>query len=234
MASKRLFCSVFGILLLSFGGGQLVFALDTPINDTSRHLSVSDSLISNDFGLKIEKQNVGPSHAGNTCLVEKYFRNGASRQTILSIPKGSRPDPATYLKRRCIRRHLKDFKAGASCIITKEAFDCHDGDSLGKADNSQFVMTKSEMDSVLIKSHGNLIRIENELGIPVNTWKNKILIRIDILKPKRLRLRMPSGNEAGVNELWLPGGYLPTGYKEAVVDRIPKGSYTATVIEILQ
>ena len=89
------------------------------------------------------------------------------------------------------------------------------------------------MDSVLIKSHGNLIRIENELGIPVNTWKNKILIRIDILKPKRLRLRMPSGNEAGVNELWLPGGYLPTGYKEAVVDRIPKGSYTATVIEIL-
>lgn len=31
-------------------------------------------------------------------------------------------------------------------------------------------------------------------------------------------LRMPSGNEAGANEHWIPGGYLPTGIPEAVID----------------
>jgi hypothetical protein len=41
-----------------------------------------------------------------------------------------------------------------------------------------------------------------------------------------LNLRMPSGNEAGANNLWLPGGKLPTGQSEAVVNQIPKGAYT--------
>ena len=67
------------------------------------------------------------------------------------IPKGKRPAPETYLKRRYIRRHLKNFKAGASCIVSKELLERHHGDSIGKADNSQFIMMKSEMDSVLIK-----------------------------------------------------------------------------------
>jgi hypothetical protein len=43
---------------------------------------------------------------------------------------------------------------------------------------------------------------------------------------------MPSGNEAGANELWLPGGLLPKGYKEAVINRIPKGKYIETLTDI--
>lgn len=35
------------------------------------------------------------------------------------------------------------------------------------------------------------------------------------------KLRMPSGNESGVNELWLPGGKLPNGKLEAVIDPTP-------------
>ena len=45
---------------------------------------------------------------------------------------------------------------------------------------------------------------------------------------KELNLRMPSGNEGGANELWLPGEILSKGYKEAakgykeaVINRIP-------------
>jgi hypothetical protein len=30
--------------------------------------------------------------------------------------------------------------------------------------------------------------------------------------------RIPSGKESGVNPLWLPGGRLPNGINEAVVD----------------
>ena len=41
---------------------------------------------------------------------------------------------------------------------------------------------------------------------------------------------MASGNEVGANVLWLPGGLLPTGYKEAVIDRISKGKYKASLI----
>lgn len=33
---------------------------------------------------------------------------------------------------------------------------------------------------------------------------------------------MPSGNERGANELWIPGGLLPSGYYEAVINGVPK------------
>lgn len=34
-------------------------------------------------------------------------------------------------------------------------------------------------------------------------------------------LRMPRGNEAGANEAWIPGGYLPEGIPEAVLNTHP-------------
>jgi hypothetical protein len=41
---------------------------------------------------------------------------------------------------------------------------------------------------------------------------------------------MPTGRESGANELWLPGGRLPTGQREAVVDAIPGGQFTETTV----
>lgn len=32
---------------------------------------------------------------------------------------------------------------------------------------------------------------------------------------------MPRGNEAGANEAWIPGGYLPEGIPEAVLNTHP-------------
>ncbi len=37
------------------------------------------------------------------------------------------------------------------------------------------------------------------------------MIRIDIPQLDDYNLRIPSGNEAGSNEYWLPGGILPDG-----------------------
>ena len=222
------------VLLLVVGVGQGAHAQYVITNETTRCLTKQDSLLSDNFGQKVDGQLRSSYRADTVSLIDKYFRRGMSRKGILMIPKGKRPAPETYLKRRYIRRHLKNFKAGASCIVSKELLERHHGDSIGKADNSQFIMMKSEMDSVLIKSHGDLSRIEHELGIPAGAWKHRVLVRIDILKPKKLRLRMPSGNEVGANVLWLPGGLLPTGYKEAVIDRIPKGRYKASLIEIVK
>ena len=225
---------LFVLLLLVVGVGQGVHAQYVITNETTRCLTKQDSLLSDNFGQKVDGQLKSPYRADTVSLIDKYFRRGMSRKGILMIPKGKRPAPETYLKRRYIRRHLKNFKAGASCIVSKELLERYHGDSIGKADNSQFIMMKSEMDSVLMRSHGELSRIEHELGIPAGAWKHRVLVRIDIPKPKKLKLRMPSGNEIGANVLWLPGGLLPTGYKEAVIDRIPKGRYKASLIEITQ
>ena len=222
------------VLLLVVGVGQEAHAQYVITKETARCLTKQDSLLSDNFGQKVDRQLRSSYRADTVSLIDKYFRRGMSRKGILMIPKGKRPAPETYLKRRYIRRHLKNFKAGASCIVSKELLERHHGDSIGKADNSQFIMMKSEMDSVLMRSHGDLSRIEHELGIPAGAWKHRVLVRIDIPKPKKLRLRMPSGNEVGANVLWLPGGLLPTGYKEAVIDRIPKGRYKASLIEITQ
>ena len=230
MSNKRLFRSLMSFLLLLVGLGQPVYAQYTSGQDTTRCLSVRDSSATEAFGKKTDRQVTAYYYANKVSLVDKYFRRGMSRISILNIPKGKRPAPESYLKRRYIRRHLKYFKAGASCIVSKAMLERYDGDSIGKADNSQFIMTKAEMDSVLTKSHGDLSRIEHELGIPYGAWKHRVLVRIDIPNPKKLRLRMASGNEVGANVLWLPGGLLPTGYKEAVIDRIPKGKYKASLI----
>ena len=222
------------VLLLVVGVGQEAHAQYVITKETARCLTKQDSLLSDNFGQKVDGQLRSSYRADTVSLIDKYFRRGMSRKGILMIPKGKRPAPETYLKRRYIRRHLKNFKAGASCIVSKELLERYHGDSIGKADNSQFIMMKSEMDSVLMRSHGDLSRIEHELGIPAGAWRHRVLVRIDIPKPKKLKLRMPSGNEIGANVLWLPGGLLPTGYKEAVIDRIPKGRYKATLIEIVK
>ena len=231
---RLLFRYIVAILLLVVGVGQGAHAQYVITKETARCLSKQDSLLSDNFGQKVDGQLRSSYRADTVSLIDKYFRRGMSRKGILMIPKGKRPAPETYLKRRYIRRHLKNFKAGASCIVSKELLERYHGDSIGKADNSQFIMMKSEMDSVLMRSHGDLSRIEHELGIPAGAWKHRVLVRIDIPKPKKLKLRMPSGNEIGANVLWLPGGLLPTGYKEAVIDRIPKGRYKASLIEITQ
>ena len=231
---RLLFRYIVAILLLVVGVGQGAHAQYVITKDTVRWQAKQDSLLPDNFGQKVDGQLKSSYRADTVSLIDKYFRRGMSRKSIQNIPKGKRPAPETYLKRRYIRRHLKNFKAGASCIVSKELLERHHGDSIGKADNSQFIMMKSEMDSVLMRSHGDLSRIEHELGIPAGAWKHRVLVRIDIPKPKKLRLRMPSGNEIGANALWLPGGLLPTGYKEAVIDRIPKGKYKASLIEIVK
>jgi len=43
-------------------------------------------------------------------------------------------------------------------------------------------------------------------------------------------LRIPSGNEPGTNENWVPGGYTSKKVPEAVVDQIQPGEYTVRYI----
>lgn len=88
------------------------------------------------------------------------------------------------------------------------------------------------MDNVLARTGGRIDLIENELGIPPGSWNKpgETLSRIDIDGPRNLDIRIPSGNESGANPLWMPGGKLPGGGSEAIINQIKKGKYTETII----
>lgn len=159
------------------------------------------------------------------------FLCGYSKETILQTAKGQRPAVHDYLDTLYIRRHLAHFQDGASYLVPKDVLDKYGRDRLGRPDG-QFVMAKAELDVLLAKVAGDLAVLEKELGIPTDAWKGRELVRIDIPLPRYLGLRMPCGNEGGANELWLPGGFLPTGYREAVIDPIEKGRYEETSVEI--
>ncbi len=164
----------------------------------------------------------------DTIKLEDSWKEGWTSQKVLDITKGQRPDPSVYLDQKYIDFHLAEFNNGATYLVTKKALDDYGRDTLGYPDNTQFVMTKAEMDAMLTKTGKDISKIEKELGIPADSWKGKEMVRISIPNPKELNVRVPSGNEMGANSLWLPGGQLPTGYSEAVVNKIPKGKYTET------
>lgn len=167
-------------------------------------------------------------HLPDTVNLEDSWKPGWNAQKVLDIAKGQRPDPSVYLDERYINYHLAQFAGGAAYLVTKKALDDYGRDTLGYPDNTQFVMSKKEMEAMLVKTNKDISKIEKELGIPTDSWKGKEMVKIEIPNPKELNVRLPSGNEMGANSLWLPGGQLPTGYSEAVVNKIPKGKYTET------
>ena len=136
---------------------------------------------------------------------------------ILSAPDGHRPDPRTYLSEEYINKHLSDFNNGVTKITAKVPNGTVGGPT------GTFVMPTSVADDIIKQSGGNVSKLEELLGFnPGDLGTNPV--RIDIANPKGLRI--PSGNEAGVNNQWLPGGYTSGGSKEAVVDAAKKGEYT--------
>jgi filamentous hemagglutinin len=59
--------------------------------------------------------------------------------------------------------------------------------------------------------------MEQALGLPEGFFDNGA-VRVDIPLSGSEGLRIPSGNEAGASDQWIPGGNLPTGISEAVID----------------
>ena len=97
-------------------------------------------------------------------------------------------------------------------------------------DGTSFVMTNKQADQLIKSTGGDARAMEQALGLPDGFLNDNQLVRIDIPKPRELNLRIPNGNEAGANDLWIPGGKLPTGNLEAVIDigGVPASRYSAT------
>src|SRR5690606_10647493 len=97
-------------------------------------------------------------------------------------------------------------------------------DPVGRVDG-QFVMSKIQLDDLLVNSNGDMAKIEKELGIPTGAWQGQEMVIINIPEPEKHNIRIPTGRESGANELWKPAGKLPTGHDEATIDAVPLGSY---------
>ena len=136
-------------------------------------------------------------------------------KAIQSLPKSERPLPANYLPKSYIDRHLAQFDNGASRFMTRNNLEKY---GIGQRDGTSFVMPKAEADMLIENSGGNRASMENALGLPTGFLDGNELVRVDIPNPRNNNLRIPSGKEAGANELWIPGGKLPDGSSEAVID----------------
>lgn len=141
---------------------------------------------------------------------------------IMKAPNGQRPDPSADLTKEYIDNHLSQFKIGVTKIQAALRYD-----KVGPPEGT-YVMPTSIVDDLLKRANGDVKVLEDFLGLGPGTLGDSP-VRIDIPRPQGLR--MPTGNELGANENWLPGGYTTRGIPEAVIDQVPPGNYTATPIQ---
>ncbi len=145
------------------------------------------------------------------------FKTGFTREEIRAIPKGSRPNPSSYLKEDYINIHLSKFNGGVNKITSYDPIG-----TIGPPGGT-FVLPKSNADALIRQAGGDVSKLEVLLGLNRGDLGTNPY-RIDINNPKGLR--MPSGNEPGANEFWIPGGKTSGGIFEATVDQIQQGTYT--------
>ncbi|MGH9381306.1 MAG: hypothetical protein ACRD2Z_11925 [Thermoanaerobaculia bacterium] len=161
--------------------------------------------------------------------------HGLSRSQIDEIkatPKGQRPDPSEYLSPTYISDHLAQFDAGATRFMPRSTLNKY---GIAREDGTSFVMPRHEADLIEDAARrGDLRYVEEALGLKEGFFDQGELVRVDVPNPRELNLRIPSGNEAGASELWIPGGKLPNGASEAVIDAggLPDSRYTTRVVEV--
>ena len=145
------------------------------------------------------------------------------------MPKGTRPHPSSYMSVAERNAHSAAFSDGASRFMTESNFNKY---GIGQIDNTAFVMTKTQADELVSAANGNARAMENALGLPEGFLDNSNLVRVDIPNPHKAGLQIPSGNEAGANSQWLPGGFLPDGKIEGVIDtgRLGAGDFSVSPV----
>ncbi|WP_429092604.1 filamentous hemagglutinin N-terminal domain-containing protein [Aeromonas veronii] len=152
---------------------------------------------------------------GNTSTVKNISISQLQLNEIISTPKGLRPDPSVYMSRGQIEAHLSKFSDGAVRFASVD-----DVAKYGTAGppNGGFVMPRSEFDTLVKFSGGDLNVVERKLGLDAGTLTSGKVVALAIKPQDMKNLRIPSGNEGGANSQWLPGGYTSGGIPEAVMD----------------
>jgi hypothetical protein len=198
--------------------GMLYDAAKAEIDAASQSLKSS---------LEKMKKLVGKGASGQEGDLMNVFKPGYAPASIVAIPKGSRPDPTTYLYQNYIDNHLAKFNHGAVRFTSRGAFNQYG--TLGP--NGGFVLAKGDFDRIIAESGGNLRQIEQMLGLELNYLDGNDVMIVHIENPSAHNLRMPTGNEGGANQYWLPGGKTSGGINEAVMDFSNSPTFTEIILE---
>lgn len=171
-------------------------------------------------------ERIRDSYTTETQTIKFKDRDKVERSIDVTVRKPNRPDPSTYLSKTTINKHLAAFRNEPCLFITRQAFTNFCKNGIGRKDG-QFLVTKETGDRIetLLSKQSTFSAGEAELGIPDGAWANQEIIRVTVNDIPNLR--MASGNEAGANKYWMPGGYLPNGLMEAVCDQIPLDKVTS-------
>ena len=150
--------------------------------------------------------------------IKGVFINGKTSEDILSIPKGQRPDPSTYLSSGYIQQHLTKFeKEGGAFIVVKSWIE---KGSYKEFPIRKFVMLNDDMETIIRKyrQSKDISIIEKALGYKKGDLQgledDLYLFKVE---GSNFKFEIPSGNEIGTNDLWIPGGKTSGGYREAVL-----------------
>lgn len=174
-------------------------------------------------GQKQNRNNAGVDDLDATdvpqSLRDGWNTSGPTPNDIVDVGHGNRPDPSEYLDQSYIEQHLDRFRDGASRIYISDNLATYGPGNRG----STFVFPTSELQQIVDETGGNARLLAIRLGMDADYYLDAdgrpLAVEIRNFDPSELdNIRMPSGNEGGANPQWIPGGFLPTGDHEAVID----------------
>ncbi|MDC9597785.1 hypothetical protein [Xenorhabdus anantnagensis] len=195
-------------------GGSVTTVLTSPkTGKTVTVLVDKNNRITKSFSDKGNNSGLSPHQSGGV-IPNNTGLNDVTINKILSIEKGHRPDPTTYMPKAAIDAHLSKFDDGAIRFTSMN--DVKRFGTIGP--DKGFVMPKSEFDKLMAESKGNLSIVEEKLGLTKGYLSNSDTGVFYIPRSEFKNLNIPSGNENGANQYWLPGGKTSGGVSEAVMD----------------
>ncbi|WP_439591915.1 hypothetical protein [Microbacterium sp.] len=201
-------------------------AVIRPLKDALDDMPVHVRQLSEMFRRHGQKQNRNTSGVSDldatdvpSPLQNGWKPDGWTPNDVLGAGKGGRPDPGDYLDGDYVRDHLDQFAEGATRFYRKGSLD-----DWGPGNNgTTYVFPTDQLQNVIDRS-ATPQDLANTLGLPENFFDGADVELRDFAPHELDGLRMPSGNEGGTDvDKWIPGGYLPSGIPEAVID-IPETS----------
>ena len=153
-------------------------------------------------------------------LKDGWKPDGWTPKDVVGAGKGDRPNPSDYLDDDYIRTHLDQFQNGGTHFYRTGSLEGYGPGNNMAADgsNTTYIFPTDKLDELMQQ-----VDSPEDLGEALGLGRDFFAggdVQVRDFAPHELDgLRMPSGNEGGTDaDKWIPGGYLPSGIPEAVID----------------
>ena len=215
-AEGRNFLDKWNKFTLIYGGARAYVELTGLAKEMRRSATALNDNEVNELTTQISVKAVK-----STGVLDNAFVAGWDEAKVLAMKP--RPPVSTYINPAFEAQHLAKFQ-GKAYRFTLES-PLNQFGMIGRNDGA-FILSELDKNALLLATGGDVSKLETALGITDLAWQKAIrdgdkLLLIEINDPQLLNLRMSVGNESAANRLWIPGGYTPDGYSEAVIDFIP-------------